>query len=132
MNRAHILIVEDDALLRDCIKNYILQHGHICSCASDGSEAIRWLGRNTCDVVLTDIRMPEVDGLTLAKLIREKHPLLPILISTGLGYDEELMQTALRAGANGYMSKAMGPKALLVKLLEIAGQRTRHASLIAA
>lgn len=132
MNRAHILVVEDDALLRDCIKNYIRENGHLCSCASDGSEAIRWLDRNSCDAVLTDIRMPEVDGLTLSKMIREKHPSLPILISTGLGYDEELMQTALKAGASGYMSKSMGPKALLIKLLEIASQGTRHTSQIAA
>ena len=49
--------------------------------------------------------MPKVDGISLISFIREISPNLPIIVFTGAGYDEERMNAALRAGANGYVSK---------------------------
>src|SRR5438445_182214 len=49
--------------------------------------------------------MPKVDGISLISFIREINPTIPIVVFTGVGYDEEKMHAALRAGANGYMSK---------------------------
>ncbi len=126
------LIIDDNPLLNRSLKNYIEAQGHRCTCLLDSTMAIEWLDDNSCDAVLSDIRMPEIDGLELTKLIREKHPSLPILISTSLGYDEELMQTALKAGADGYISKVMGPKALLMTLVQTAGRRTSPTARIAA
>ena len=68
-----------------------------------------WLESNPCDAVILDIGMPKIDGLSLISMIREKHAVLPIVMFTGLGYDEEAMQTARKAGANGYVSKGLGP-----------------------
>jgi CheY-like chemotaxis protein len=136
MNTSHIpkhfLVVEDNPMLSRCLKNYIEEQGHGCTCLLDSTTAIDWLERNACDAVLTDMRMPELDGVALTKLIREKHPALPILISTSLGYDEQLMQAALNAGANGYISKVMGPKALLIALLQTAATGTSPGNQIAA
>ena len=125
MNKFQILIVDDDRLLSHCLKNYLVENGHICSCLLDSSKVVGWLDRNPCDAVITDIRMPEIDGIALTAMIREKHPTLPILILTGLGYEESLLQAALDAGANSYVSKAMGPKALLMAFLQTIGQQSK-------
>jgi DNA-binding response OmpR family regulator len=128
----HFLIIDDNVLLNRSLKNYFEAQGHQCTCLLESTLAIEWLEGNSCDAVLSDIRMPEIDGLALTKLIREKLPSLPILITTSLGYDEELMQTALKAGADGYISKVMGPKALLMTLVQTAARRTSPAARIAA
>jgi DNA-binding response OmpR family regulator len=128
----HFLIVDDNRMLSRSLKNYIEEQGHRCTCLLDSTLAIDWLDHHSCDAVLSDIKMPEIDGLTLAKMIRERHPSLPILITTSLGYDEELMQTALKAGASGYISKVMGPKALLMTLLQTAARRASSTGPVAA
>jgi two-component system capsular synthesis sensor histidine kinase RcsC len=118
------LIVDDNPMLGQCLGKYLVENGHRCTALQDSTMVMDWLDHNPCDTVLSDIRMPEIDGLGLTKLIREKHPSLPILISTSLGYDEELIQSAVKAGANGYISKVMGPKMLLMTLLQTAQQRS--------
>ncbi len=58
-----------------------------------------------CEVVVVDLNMPKVDGISLISYIHEIQPDLPIIVFTGVGYEEEKMHAALRAGANGYVSK---------------------------
>ena len=75
--------------------------------------------------VILDIGMPKIDGLSLISMIREKHADLPIVMFTGLGYDEEAMQTARKAGANGYVSKGLGPSEIYSALMRV---HTPHAA----
>ena len=63
--------------------------------------------------------MPKIDGLSLISVIRERYHDLPIIIFTGLGYDEEMMQTARYAGANGYVSKGLGPSEIYSALMRV-------------
>jgi DNA-binding NarL/FixJ family response regulator len=82
-----------------------------------------WLELNTCDGIILDIGMPKVDGLTLITVIRAKYPDLPIVMFTGLGYDEEAMQTARKAGANGYVSKGLGPSEIYSAVMRVVQQQ---------
>ncbi len=66
--------------------------------------------------------MPKIDGLALVKIIRAKYADLPIVMFTGLGYDEEAMQTARKHGANGYVSKGMGPSEIYTALMRVLSQ----------
>jgi DNA-binding response OmpR family regulator len=81
-----------------------------------------WLELNPCDAIILDIGMPKVDGLTLITMIREKNADLPIVMFTGLGYDEEAMQTARKAGANGYVSKGLGPSEIYSAVMRVVQQ----------
>jgi CheY-like chemotaxis protein/anti-sigma regulatory factor (Ser/Thr protein kinase) len=72
--------------------------------ASDGREALDSLLENTPDVVLTDMLMPEMDGLELVQAIRIKHPLVPVILMTAHG-SEDLAIKALRSGAASYVPK---------------------------
>jgi DNA-binding NarL/FixJ family response regulator len=92
---------------------------------------VSWLDINPCDAIILDIGMPKIDGISLTAQIREKLPLLPIVMFTGLGYDEEAMQSARKAGANGYVSKGLGPSEIYSALMRVLSQTAAPVSQIA-
>jgi DNA-binding NarL/FixJ family response regulator len=78
-----------------------------------------------------DLNMPKVDGLSLITYIRGIQRNLPIIVFTGVGYDEDKMHAALRAGANGYVSKNLPVEQLycvLSRVLVTSRQRARRES----
>src|SRR6266705_2036855 len=99
------LIIDDDPAITRFLVTYLRQKGHSCQALTDGFQTASWLAYNDCQVVIVDLRMPKVDGISLISFIREINPTIPIVVFTGVGYDEEKMHAALRAGANGYVSK---------------------------
>lgn len=115
----HFLIVDDNRLLNRFLVSYLRGKGHQASSLTDSCKVESWLTLNECDAVVLDIGMPKIDGLTLISIIRKTHAELPIIIFTGLGYDEEMMQTARFAGANGYVSKGLGPGEIYSALLRV-------------
>ena len=102
---SHFLIIDDDPGVSRFLITYLRQKGHTCESLTEGFQTAAWLAHNDCDVVVVDLKMPKIDGMSLISFIREINPALPIIVFTGLGYDEEQMHAALRAGANGYVSK---------------------------
>lgn len=115
------LIVDDNRLLSRCMGKFFREKGHRSASLCDTAKVIGWLAQNPCDALVLDIRMPKICGIELTKMVRETHPALPILILTGLGYDDEYIQSATDAGANAYVSKIMGPSFILMNLLRIIG-----------
>src|SRR6201995_6128129 len=107
LNRAssHFLIIDDDPGISRFLVTYLRQKGHTCESLTEGFQTATWLAHNDCAVVVVDLKMPKIDGMSLISFIREINSTLPIIVFTGLGYDEEQMHAALRAGANGYVSK---------------------------
>lgn len=99
------LLVDDDPAITKFLVTYLKQKGHSCDFLTEGFQTASWLQSNKCDVVVVDLKMPKVDGISLISFIREINPTLPVIVFTGVGYDEEQMQAALRAGASGYVSK---------------------------
>ena len=119
------LIVDDDAPLSGFFRAYFESKGHSCSAITDASSAIPWLQANHCAVAIIDVNMPKIDGISLISLVRELDSALPLIVFTGLGYDEDRMHAALRAGANGYISKNLPVEQLYRVLLRVLGT-TRH------
>jgi CheY-like chemotaxis protein len=78
-----ILFVEDDAGIRDSTAELLASKGFHLLVARDGREALRLLSEHHIDVLFTDIVMPEVNGIELAKQARELHPDLKIMFMTG-------------------------------------------------
>jgi DNA-binding response OmpR family regulator len=113
------LVVDDNQLLNRFLTTYLRDKGHHAFSLTDGTKVLAWLELNACDAVILDIGMPKVDGLQLISMIRERFADLPIVMFTGLGYDEEAMQTARKAGANGYVSKGLGPSEIYSALQRV-------------
>ena len=93
----NFLVVDDNRLLNRFLTTFLRSKGHGASSLTDGSKVEAWLAVNPCDGIILDIGMPKIDGLTLISVIRVNYPDLPIVMFTGLGYDEEAMQVARKA-----------------------------------
>jgi len=125
----NFLVVDDNRLLNRFLTTYLRGKGHSASSLTDSSKVQSWLDLNACDAVILDINMPKIDGLSLISQIRASYPDLPIVMFTGLGYDEEAMQIARKAGANGYVSKGLGPTEIYAALMRVLTQHaTPHAN----
>ena len=110
---AHLLIVEDDAEMRDLLRKVLEKEGYQVSVAADGHEASASLSRIAFDLVVTDMLMPDNGGLELLQGIRETHPALPVIIITAFG-DWGSYSRALELGAAAFISKPL-------KLAELIG-----------
>src|SRR3954464_14818076 len=126
------LLIDDDPAITKFLVTYLKQKGHTCEFLTEGFKTAAWLEFNRCDVAVVDLNMPKVDGISLISFIREMSQTLPIIVFTGVGYDEERMHAALRAGANGYVSKNLPIEQLycvLSRVLATCQQRARRESL---
>ena len=122
------LIIDDDPGIATFLVTYLKQFGHSAQSLTDGFETATWLAHNDCEVIIVDLKMPKVDGITLTAFIREINANVPIIVFTGMGYDEQHMHAALRAGANGYVSKNLPIEQLycvLQRVLATCQQRAR-------
>jgi DNA-binding response OmpR family regulator len=116
-----VLIVDDDQYVVNFLTMFFKHKGFDASVAHDALELERQLAQPKLDVVVLDIRLKDAEGTHLIPKIREKHPSIPIVMLTGLGYDEDLMNDALKAGANGYVSKTLPPEELFAAVLRALG-----------
>lgn len=102
--QAKILIVDDGAVDRKMAGNFVQEAGHVPAFAEDGEAALDAIEDDVPDIVLTDMRMPRMDGLELVRTLRETHPQIPVILMTAHG-SEEVAVAALRAGASNYVGK---------------------------
>jgi DNA-binding NarL/FixJ family response regulator len=99
------VLVDDHALFRDGVASLLLAWGHeVVGQASDGADAIELVDETSPDVVLMDVRMPNVSGLEATARIKERHPEVAIVMLT-VSEDEADLFRAIKAGAQGYLLK---------------------------
>jgi two-component system, response regulator FlrC len=111
-NSLPILIVEDDAALREAIADTLELSGQPALAAADGPEALSLLTRQAVSLVVSDVRMDPMDGIALLKEIRATQPHLPVVLMTAYA-DVERAVEAMRAGACDFLLKPFEPEALL-------------------
>lgn len=83
MNRPSILVVDDELLIRDLLYDFFTQQGWDIAIAESGEKALEILRDKKVDLMLTDLRMPAMDGMTLTSQVREDYPDIPVVIMTG-------------------------------------------------
>ena len=101
-----ILVVDDHAVTRSGLRKVLMVNRDLepVGEATDGVEAVRMAGACRPDVVLMDLMMPEMDGITATREIRRKYPPTQVIVLTSFS-DANLVQGALQAGAIGYLQK---------------------------
>jgi DNA-binding NtrC family response regulator len=107
-DRANILIVDDEEIVRRSYLSSLKDSSCNAEVAWDGKEALRALEQNPYDVILLDLRMPDLDGMTLLRMIKEKWPDSEVVIITGYPTIESAKE-AVRLGAVNYLVKPVGP-----------------------
>ena len=131
--RLDILVVDDIATNRKLLRATLEAEGHFVLEAADGVEALAVLGRETIDLVITDILMPNMDGFRLCREIRLSAKLhdLPILVHTSTYNSPDDMKLAETVGADKYLMKPV-PPAVLLRAIAAALVRRSTADAISA
>ena len=106
MKKKRILFVDDDREMRQLIVDFFRSEGDRVTEAANGKEALEHLSDDEFDVVITDLRMKEMDGLTLLRQIRTANPNLPVILITAFGSIETAVE-AIKEGATNFIPKPL-------------------------
>ena len=116
-NRKFVLVVEDDELIREAFCRFAKDAGgYEAIGVGNTQEAVTQMEKKRADVVLLDVFLKEENGLVFLEKFKKTYPDVPVVIITGAGYDQSLMDTALKNGAVGYVSKDAGLDNMVVTL----------------
>jgi DNA-binding NtrC family response regulator len=99
-----VLVVDDDDRIRSLLMDTLSALGYSALGAKDGEEALTLVESDNLDLVIADVRMPKMNGLSLLKNVKNKNPLLPVLIITGYNFTYTKDQ-AMQSGADGFLAK---------------------------
>lgn len=133
-SRPHILVVEDDPSLRQALEDILRLGGYQVSSASDAIEALESIAQHNAHptdhsqgfaLVLSDVRMPNMDGHQLLDNLRKNHPQLPVLLMTAFGEIKDAV-SAIQAGAMDYVVKPFNTDALLKRIKECLAITARN------
>ena len=117
---ARVMVVEDDSTTRLLFCKAIASESSLRLSASCGNvaEALEWLGANECDLLLTDLGLPDGSGLLVIETCRRLHPETDIMVTTSSS-DEEQVLACIETGASGYVLKESGYPNVVRALLEV-------------
>jgi DNA-binding NarL/FixJ family response regulator len=129
---ARVLIVDDQTLFRSGLAGLLNEDSRVAVVgqAADGAEAVKQASALKPDVVLMDVKMPNLDGVEATRRIVAEHPEIKILILTTFDADTFVLQ-ALRAGASGYVLKDSQPQAIVSSILAVLSGERVMASAVA-
>jgi two-component system, OmpR family, response regulator VicR len=122
-NKPHILYVEDDVFLSFVTKDNLELKGYSITFCKNGMEALEVFQKNTFDLCILDVMMPEMDGYTVARKIREVNEHIPILFLSAKSLKEDRI-TGLMAGGDDYITKPFSIEELCLKI-EVFLKRSR-------
>ena len=118
-----ILLVDDEPLILQSIGKFLIEFGYEVVYARDGVEALSLLDQqNHPGLIISDIRMPRIDGLEFLRLARLRAPEVPVLLMTGFG-DENIAIEAFHKGACDYMKKPVKLRELLTCIERVEKQQ---------
>lgn len=116
-----ILIVDDEIKIREVVKEYAKVSGYQCDEACDGLEAIEKVKHNDYDCVILDIMMPELDGFSACRKIKELKDVSVIMLSARQEEDDKLFSFDI--GVDDYVTKPFSPKELMARIKVICERR---------
>jgi CheY-like chemotaxis protein len=123
-----VLVVDDDEQMRKLIETLLSQKGHHCIMASNGLEALDKITDEKCDVVITDIIMPEMDGIALTRELSRRN--LPVMIMTGHAEDYSA-ETAIASGAREFISKPFSTTEFIIRFEKMMRDHRDRQALLA-
>ncbi len=129
-DKVHILVVEDEKTIRDIIQEALSNEGYVCSIAEDGEKALKVLAEHNADVVITDIIMPNLDGLELTRIVKEKYD-SDVIVMTGFVKDYSY-EDIIEIGASDFIQKPVRINELITRLKRVLRERTLLAERIRA
>jgi DNA-binding response OmpR family regulator len=118
----HILIIDDEAALRQTLTRILQRTGLQVTSAASGKEGLDYLAQQSFDLVYLDIRMPDMNGMEVLKIVHASHPELPVVLFTAQP-DLSSALEALRQGASDYLLKPLQPNDIVERTRAILARR---------
>jgi two-component system NtrC family response regulator len=118
MKEYTILVVDDEANQRDALSGFLRKRGYGILTAVDGAEALEAVRREQVDLVISDLRMPGLDGLSLLREIRQLQPEVGFILTTAFGTVENAVEV-MKLGATHYLSKPVDLEKLLLTIAQL-------------
>ena len=109
-----ILLVEDEVAVRNFYQLFLEHHGFAVCPAGSVAEALRLLSERQFDLAIVDVFLGEDNGLDLVRGIKAATSMLPVIVMSGMQYDEPVFQDAVRSGIDGVFSKTLPMSQLLM------------------
>ena len=125
--RDSVLIVDDDATLLDLLKSGLKLEGYDCETVGNAASALEVINENPYDIMITDIDMPDINGLELTKKAKRIKPDMKVVIMTGF-IDKFFYDKAIEAGASDFIKKPFSLKELTIRIKHIKMQEELHRS----
>jgi len=116
------LIVDDEPLVRSSLSELLTLSGYTVSTAGNGKEALELLRDYTADIIITDIKMPEMDGIQLLNQVKKRHPEVPVILITGYGSIDSAVE-AMKQGAYDYITKPIVDSEIKIVIERLMQQR---------
>ena len=113
-----VLVVDDELIVRDSLKEWLDEEGFFVDVAESGSVALEKLSKASFNLMLTDIKMPGMDGVALLKKAKESFPDLCVLMMTAFATVETAVE-AMKIGAEDYLMKPFDPERMIAKIVQI-------------
>ncbi len=129
IHQTRILVVDDEAHVRLLLAREISDRGHEVVAAADSTQAMEEIGRGNFDVVLTDIRIPGMDGIALSEWIKRTRPDTEVIVMTGYG-SPDITTTVEWLGAFDFLLKPFREIDLVTSSIDRAIQKRRVAVLV--
>jgi len=120
----HVLVIDDDRSVLEMVEILLLRRGHGVTTLPDGVRALEHCRSNDVDLVLTDIHMPEQEGIETIIALRREFPGLPVVAMSGGGLmgNEECLRLARACGAAATLHKPFGPEDLDAAIATAVGE----------
>jgi len=121
-SKCTILVVDDDEPIRNLVGSFLSNLGHTCVKATDGNDALDKMKKNKIDAIITDIKMPRMDGIKLTIEIAKQYPALPIMVMTGFA-EENTAEGAISAGARDFIQKPFSIEEFTIRFNKMMGDQ---------
>jgi len=106
MSEARLLVIDDDAVTRELLTEVLQGEGYSVEAYASGASALERAGEQHFDLAVTDVRMPEMDGIAVTRALKARYPTMQVIVMTAFGSVETAVE-AIRHGAFDYVSKPM-------------------------
>jgi two-component system OmpR family response regulator len=117
----HILAIDDEFPILDLLQEYLKAHGYRVSIANSAPAAKRIADTEALHLIITDLQLEDTDGLQLIEQLRLKHPTTPVILLTGVLFDNQVVEENLKLKISSYVSKTAPLQSLLLEIRRLIG-----------
>ncbi len=117
----HVVVVDDDPLIREAVRDYLVEHRFRVTAVADGEAMLATITDQVVDLVVLDVRLEHEDGMALARRLREESA-IPIIMLTGRREEADRVM-GLELGADDYVTKPFSPRELLARIRAVLRRR---------